>query len=93
MVQDRFIKMMLVLIAVLLALNLMRTNQTGLFSSPAQAQVIKGIGEQARRYDVKAVRGFQVNGLQDVVVLGDGKTFVVSNQNGFMVYTIDQFAN
>jgi hypothetical protein len=92
MLQDRFVKVMLVIIAVLLALNLVKP-AVSLFSSPAQAQVTRGVGTQAKRFDVKAVRGYEVKSLQDVVVLGDGKSFVVSNPNGFMVYTYDQFGN
>lgn len=91
MLQDRFVKIMLVVIAALLALNLLRPGTTGLLSSPAQAQITKAVGDTTRRYDVKAVRGYQVTGLKDVVMLGDNKTFVVSNQNGFMVYQFDQF--
>lgn len=90
MLQDRFVKIMLVVIAVLLGANLLKPNGA-LLSSQAQAQVMKGVGEQAKRYDVKAVRGYEVKSLQDVVALGDGKSFVVSNPNGFMVYTYDQF--
>ena len=92
MLQDRFAKIMLVVIAVLLALNLVKPTLS-FFSTPAQAQVTRGVGSQAKRFDVRAVRGYEVKSLQDVVVMGDGKSFVVSNPNGFMVYTYDTFAN
>jgi hypothetical protein len=62
-----------------------------MFATPAVAQVVKGVGESARTFDVKAVRGYKVAGLKDVAVLGDGKSFVVTNTTGFMVYQLDDF--
>ncbi len=93
MQQDRFVKVMLVLIAALLGLNLAVALGVRLpqFASTAQAQVTKGVGENARTIDVRPVRGYQVSSLKEVTVLSDGKTFVVSNPNGFMVYQVDNF--
>ncbi len=94
MKQDKYTRTMLAVIAVLLALNLAVTagsRITPLFESSAQAQVNKGIGDRSRTYDVKPVRGFEITGLKEVISLGDGKSFVVSNEKGFMVYQFDNF--
>ena len=96
MTHDRFTKTMLVVIAVLLGLNLLFTAGDRImapFESKAQAQVLKGAGDGARMYDVRAVRGFEVTALKEIISLGDGKTFVVSNPTGFMVYQMDAFTN
>jgi hypothetical protein len=85
MLQDRFVKLMLVVIAVLLAVNLVKPG-TSLFTVPVNAQT----SDPARRYDVAPVKGFQVAGLKDVVAVGDGRSFVVSKPDGFMVYQIGE---
>ena len=96
MTHDRFTKITLVIIALLLGLNLLLATGGRIsspFESKVQAQVMKGLGEAARMYDVRPVRGFEVTSLKEIISLGDGKTFVVSNPNGFMVYQMDAFTN
>lgn len=94
MKQDRFVRVMLVVIAALLAANLFKSggSMNALdIASRGTAQVVKGVGDTARTFDVKPVRGYKVAQLKDVVVLGDQKSFVVSNNDGFMVYSLDAF--
>ena len=94
MQQDKFTRTMLTAIVVLLALNLVFTaggRIVALFESRADAQIVKGTGNSAKQYDVKPVRGYEISGLKEIVVLGDGKSFVVSNDKGFMVYQFDTF--
>ncbi|MCX7018034.1 MAG: hypothetical protein WCK47_06710 [bacterium] len=87
MLQDRFVKIMLGVIAALLALNLMRPD-SGFIASPAQAQMVRIIQDNTPRTDVKPIKGYQVVGLKDVVAVGDGKSFVVSAADKFMVYQV-----
>jgi hypothetical protein len=88
--KDGFLRIMLVVIAVLLALNLFKSSGFGL-ESTAQAQIQKKIGDAVRVFDVKPVRGYEVKELQDIVALGDGKSFVVRTGDKFMVYQLDSF--
>ena len=90
MLRDRFVRIMLVIIAILLALNLVRPGANPV-ESVAGAQVVVGTGNSAQTFDIKPVRGYQVTQLKEVVALGDGKSFVVSNPNGFMVYQLNAF--
>lgn len=79
MLQDRFVKIMLVVIAGLLAMNLVKPSAS-LVATPAMAQ--------GSNVDVVSVKGYNVVGLKDVVSLGDGKSFVVSAPDKFMVYQV-----
>jgi hypothetical protein len=87
MLQDRFVKIMLVVIAALLALNLLRPG-TSVVTTPATAQIINTTPPALPMLDIKPVRGYQVAGLKDVVAVGDGRSFVVSRSDGFMVYQV-----
>ena len=94
MKQDKYTRTMLAVIATLLALNLAFTAGSRimpLFESRAEAQINKGSGDRVRTYDVLPVRGFEITGLKEVISLGDGKSVVVSNEKGFMVYQFDTF--
>jgi hypothetical protein len=92
MLQDRFGKIMLVLIAALLAANLLRSGKSELvlpIESTAQAQnIVSSNTPVPQKVAVKTLQGFTVADLKDVVSLGDGRTFIVSNTKGFMVYTV-----
>jgi hypothetical protein len=80
--KDRFIRVMLVLIAVLLGLNLAKSGVS--LVAPAQAATSTGTSI----VDVQPVKGYEVVGLQNVVSVGDGRTFVVSAPGKFMVYQV-----
>jgi hypothetical protein len=104
MLNDRFVKIMLVAIACLLAGNLVAVF-TGYGLTPSLAQNANAQSSIApsqnnrnqnefsrttpRNYRVKTLDGFAVADLKDVVAVGDGKSFVVSNTKGFMVYQLD----
>jgi hypothetical protein len=88
MLQDRFVRIMLVVIAVLLALNLASSGRSFL-ASPAQAQTTTYRLNPGPRVDVKAIKGYEVQGLTDIVALGDGKSFVVAAPGKFMVYQVE----
>lgn len=91
--QDRYLKIMLTLVAVLLAANLAQslfTNDdasTELFVGNANARSSSSTRYQ-ENYKLTTLKGFTVNELTDVVALGDGKSFIVSNSTGFMVYQV-----
>jgi hypothetical protein len=91
MLQDRFIKIMLVTIAALLAANLFHGGKAELVLPLESSAVAQSAANPStpRRLTVKAVQGFTVADLKDVVAVGDGKSFVVSNTKGFMVYTVE----
>ncbi|MCX7717067.1 MAG: hypothetical protein N2111_01520 [Candidatus Sumerlaeaceae bacterium] len=84
--QDRFVRVMLVVIAILLAMNLV-SHGTSFLASPAQAQITRV--NPGPRVDVKAIKGYEVAGLTNIVALGDGKSFVVSAPGKFMVYQVE----
>jgi hypothetical protein len=101
--RDRFFHGILAVIAVLLLLNLFKPSDRPLMSveTPAQAQV-KTADTDARtlivptpkernasNLRVSAIGGNQVSNLKEIVSLGDGKTFVVSNPGGFLVYQVE----
>lgn len=94
MLQDRFVKIMLVIIAVLLAANLLRPAESrppALFVSSAQAQQSGQYSTAAASasLSVTAIGGYRVSDLKEVVAVGDGQSFVVSNPNGFQVYRVE----
>src|SRR5688500_3347642 len=99
--QDRFTKIMLVVIAALLAANLFTTRGTDagnsteialpniLISAQAQSSNRRNQEDTPVTYKVSRLEGFAVEDLQDVVSDGDGRSFVVSNSKGFMVYQVN----
>lgn len=92
--KDRTIKGLLITCAVLLAGNIIATFYPGKSSVSvipnAEAQSSNRSNTQPRIvYNVKDLKGFSVSDLKEIVPLGDGKTFVVSNPNGFMVYQVE----
>jgi len=94
MSNNRYVRSMLAVIAVLLAANLIvlaatRGQQGVAVDSVAQAQVRTTPTPVPSASTVKAVKGYSVDDLKEVISLGDGKTFVVSNPKGFMVYRVD----
>ena len=92
--QDRFVKVLLVIIAGLLVVNLFRSNDQ---SSQVQLPAIIGsaIAQSSSNdttnyssYRVRSVGGQEVADIKDIIAVGDGKSFVVSNTKGFMVYQV-----
>lgn len=96
--QDRVTKILLLVVAGLLAANLAQSlrksaaPQADLFISAAQAQSRGSVRPEMPSLSapptVTSVKGFTVQDLQNVVAVGDGKSFVVSNTKGFMVYQV-----
>ncbi len=88
--QDRFVKIMLVVVAVLLAGNLLQSlfsSATPSLISSAQAQS-RNNSSNTERYEIKSLKGFTVKDLKSIVSVGDGRSFVASNSDGFMVYQV-----
>jgi len=97
--QDRYTKIMLGVVAALLAANLVQSaftnsqNTPGVFLSSANAQNVQ---ENARanatnrnvNYTVRNVKGYPVEGMTGVTPLGDGRSFIATNSKGFMVYQV-----
>ena len=100
--QDRFVKFMLVVVAALLAANLIQYNSSQpvmqlpaiVGSAQAQSQsrsaAAAAAAEAAKVYKVNRLEGYSVEDLKEVVSVGDGRSFVVSNPKGFMVYQVVQ---
>lgn len=92
--QDRFVKTMLVVVAGLLAANLVQSFVSGsapsapVFVSNAQAATNQNAAAVPVTYQVKSLKGFTVEDLQSIVPVGDGRSFVASNSKGFMVYQV-----
>jgi hypothetical protein len=94
MSNSRFMRGGMAIIAILLLANLAVMIATGgnrgiELANVANAQSRSRV-EEPRVSSVRSVQGFQVDDLKEVVSLGDGKTFVVSNPKGFMVYTVEK---
>jgi hypothetical protein len=99
MARDRYLHGILTIIAILLLLNLFKPVDRPLatIESQAQAQATDNrtlviptpIQRQANNLRISAVGGNQVSNLKDVVPLGDGRSFVVSNPGGFLVYQVE----
>lgn len=99
MARDRYLHTLLTVIAVLLLLNLFKGSDKPLatLESKAHAQsdgrivqvAATPVLRQASNLRVAAIGGNQVTGLKDMIPLGDGKTFVVSNTSGFLVYQVE----
>ena len=81
--KDRFIRVVLVLVAVLLGLNLAKSGVN--LVSPAQAA---SSSTTPSIVDVQPVKGYEVVGLQNVVPVGDGRSFVVSAPGKIMDYQV-----
>lgn len=98
--QDRFIKIMLAVIAALLAANLVSSQSSSesantelplpsiLSSAQAQSNNRREQNTTPVTYKLNRVDGVSVEDIQDVVAVGDGRSFVVSNSKGFMVYQV-----
>lgn len=93
--QDRQIKVLLIIIAGLLAANLCQSmfksqsSPADVFVNAAQAQSnSSNRGQKALPPTVRSLKGYTVEDLRNVVALGDGQSFVVSNTKGFMVYQV-----
>ena len=97
MLQDRFVKITLVVIAALLAANLLRPSERSpiLLESTAQAQDARPMsGPPGMPVSVTPIGGFRVSDVKDIIPVGDGKSFVVANPHGFNVYRVDDaYAN
>lgn len=77
-VSDKTTKVLMAAIAILLVANLFRT-----------ADVVPSVQAQNNTVtEVIALNGFAVGGLKDALSLGDGKTFVVTTPDKFMVYQV-----
>jgi len=88
--QDRFTKLLLVLVAGLLAANLVQSQNSPSFIGSAQAQS-KSVVTPApteTKDTLRTLAGFPVEDMNEVVAVGDGRSFVVTNKKGFMVYQI-----
>ena len=85
---------LLVVTSALLAANLLRPRS----ASPAVADALSLIETRAEAQNpsqfasgqnlVNAVGGQRVAGLVSVTALGDGRSFIVANGNGFQVYQV-----
>lgn len=85
MLKDRSTRVILAVAVGLLALNLLRPageTGAGLGESAARAQNSSNVPK------LFAIGGQRVTGLVSVTALGDGRSFVVANQNGFQVYQV-----
>jgi predicted RNA-binding protein with TRAM domain len=97
--RDRYLHTILTIIAGLLLLNLIKPTDRPLATveSTAHAQTDGSrvvllptpMERQAGNLRVSSVGGHSVMSLKDVVSLGDGRTFVVSNPNGFVVFQVE----
>jgi hypothetical protein len=83
--KDIYIRVILTIIAVLLALILMRP-QVDLVLQNAEARTAT-LGSPV--LDVTLVKNIPVTGLRNVVVLGDAKTFIVQQKEQVSVYRVD----
>jgi len=88
--QDRFPKILLVLVAGLLVANLLQSQSSPFVTGNAQAQnaTVATPVPQDVTYTVRTVGGFPVENMKDAIAVGDGRSFVVTNTKGFMVYQI-----
>jgi len=89
MLKDRFMRIVLSVIAVSLAI-LALSAVVDMMSSTAQAQrpynVVKSEGPAM---DVLLIRDIPIDGLKEIYIMGDRQTFVVRKSNGFSVYKVD----
>lgn len=94
MLQDRFVKAMLVVIAAMLAANLLRPSDQPFVTleSSAQGQAPGTVASSNGVNRVTAIGGFRVSDLKEVIAVGDGKSFVVTNPSGFQVYRVDELS-
>ena len=89
MLKDRFMRIVMSVIAVSLAI-LALSAVVDMMSSTAQAQrpynVVKSEGPAM---DVLLIRDIPIDGLKEIYIMGDRQTFVVRKSNGFSVYKVD----
>lgn len=97
--QDRFTKGILLVIAGLLVVSLFRSGgseqQVALpsFIGSAIAQTNTSANEPTyTNYRLRSVGGQEVTDIKDIIAVGDGKSFIVSNTKGFMVYQVQGVA-
>jgi hypothetical protein len=83
--KDNYTRVILTIIAILLALVLLRP-QSDILVQNAEARTS---GLQARALDATLIKKVPAEGLRNVVVLGDGKTFVLQQKDQVMIYRVD----
>ena len=75
----------LIISLVILCTTLVLEPVSGIMVSHAGAQT----ASQSTTLKVKRAGGLAVASLQNCIPVGDGKTFIISSLNKFMVYTVD----
>jgi hypothetical protein len=86
--KDIYIRVILTIIAVLLALILMRPQADVVLQNAEARTVTQG----SPVLDVTLVKNVPIDGLKNVIVLGDAKTFIVQQKNQVSVYRVDYIA-
>jgi hypothetical protein len=89
MIKDPYTRVLLTIIAISLAILALHTAMD-MFSTPVQAQrPINTVIKEGPAVDVLLIRDFPIDGLKNVYVLGDSKTFIVQKTSGIAVYRVD----
>lgn len=88
---DSYVKIVLTVIALSLAI-LAGKAVIGTLIPEAQAQrTTQNPEPPAKQLDAKVIRKFEAPGVQEIVVLGDQKTFVVKQKDQVSVVRVDFF--
>ncbi len=89
MLNERYVRAVLTVIALSLAI-LALSAVLNLVSTPAQAQrpynVVK---KEGPGLDVLLIRDIPIEGLKNIHILGDTKTFIAQKSDGFAVYRVE----
>ncbi len=89
---DRYSKIILTVIAMLLFTLLLRGQGTVGIQSPAYAQTATTTATQVRpKVEVVAIKDIPVQDFKEVILLGDGKTFLVRVGNGISVFQVQEY--
>lgn len=87
--KEPYTRVLLTIIAVSLAVLALHTAMD-MFSTPVQAQrAINTVLKEGPAVDVLLIRDLPIDGLKNVYILGDNKTFIVQKTTGIEVLRVE----
>lgn len=88
---DRYVKILLTVIALSLAILAGKAVLGSLIPDAHAQRTTVPAPEPAKTLDAKVIRKFEAPGVQEIISLGDQKTFVVKQKDQVSVVRVDLF--
>ena len=89
MIKDPYTRVLLTIIAISLAILALHTAMDMVSTTVLAQRPINAVIKEGPAVDVLLIRDFPIDGIRNVHVLGDSKTFIVQKTTGVAVYRVD----